>query len=307
MIESFRQLINRLKGLAPQRACLAAAGDEAALQTVREALDEGVAAFTLVGHRDHIWRISCNIGLDLNRVEVVHDPEPHSALQTAVKLSAGGHADVLMNGGLESACFLDAVSGPVLSLLSAYEAPGFDRIIYITDGGLNACPDFDTKTQILKNAVDYLHSLGIETPRVAFLSANERVNPKMAVTVEAHKLAGMVREGLIPGALAGGPMALDVAVSREAARQKGIAGPVAGNADLLFVPDIEVGNTIGKIITHIARGKAASVVLGAGRPLVMAAKSESRPGRLYSLALACYPPARMSGFQIPARPQGGSL
>lgn len=299
MIESFRQLINRLKDLPLQRVCVAGAGHEEILKTVRDALDEGVARITLVGQQDQIWRVACNISLDLNQFDVIHEPDPQRAAAVAAEEAAHGRADVIMKGMVESAGFLGAVSarehagsGAILSYIAAYEIPGYDRLVYITDGGLNASPDFEQKLDILKNAVTFLHSLGLETPRVALISANEKVSPKMPVTVEAQKLAAAVNRGLAGGALAEGPMALDVAVSREAARQKRIKGPVAGSADLIFVPNIEVGDTIGKIITHVARGKMGAVVLGAGRPVVLAAKNENRFGRLCSLALACYSSAR---------------
>ncbi|MFZ5633776.1 MAG: phosphate acyltransferase [Bacillota bacterium] len=302
MIESFRQLIRRLKETPRQKICVAPAGDETVLGTVRDVIDEGIAGALLVGNQEHIWRAACKISLDLNRVELVHEPDPDRARLLAIKTVRDGGADVLMKGPEDSAGFLGAVASPeglgggaLLSYLAAYEVPGFDRLIYVTDGGINAFPDFEEKVAILKNAISFLHSVGIETPRVALLSANEKVTPKMPVTVEARKLVDMSHRGLITGALLEGPIALDVAVSREAARQKGISDSVAANADLLFVPNIEVGSFMGQAAIHFARGKMAAVVLGAPKPVVLAGRKETPWGRVCSLALACYASARSSG------------
>ncbi|MFZ5647437.1 MAG: phosphate acyltransferase [Bacillota bacterium] len=293
MIESFRQLMNRLKNMPLQKVCAAPACSEMVLQTARDALDEGIANFVLVGNQDYIWRTAVKTSLNLNKVDVVHEPDPVRALHLAVEMAAGGDTDVLMKGEATNQFFLRVVSGRIdtgslLSYLAAFEIPGYDRLVYVTDGGLNEYPDFDDKVVILRNAINFLKSLGIDIPKVAVLSANEKVSPKMPVTVEAQKLAAMAIQGEFQGAMVEGPMALDVAVSREAARHKGITDSVASNADLLFVPNMEVGSLLGKSIIHFARGKMAAVLLGTKRPAVLASKSESPFGRVCSLALACY-------------------
>lgn len=303
MTESFRQLINRLKDMPLQRVCVARAGAEAVLETMKDALEEGIAQPVLVGDQELIWRMACKVSLNLNMVEVVQQPDPEKALPLAADLVISGQADVLMKGTVKNQEFLETVSsreglglGSFLSHLAAFQIPDYDRLVHVTDGGLNEYPDFDEKVNILKNAISFLQSLGIETPRVAVLSANEKVSPKMPVTVEAQKLSDMARQGLLKGALVEGPMALDVAVSREAARHKGISDSVASNADLLFVPSVEVGNLLEESIVHFARGKMAAVLLGAQRPVVPAQESEGRFGRLCSMALACYSSA-LSGRQ----------
>lgn len=298
MIENFRHLINRLKDMTGQKVCVAPAGDGAVLQAIRDALDDGIAGAVLVGDQEHIWRIACMVSLNLNRAEVIHEPDPQKAMYLAMDIVKNGKADVLMRGAVESAEFLRAVASPeglgggLLSHLAACEIPGYDRLIYVTDGGINANPSFEDKVAILKNAVSFLHTLGIEMPKVALLSANEQVSPKMPVTVEARKLVEMVQRGELTGAMVEGPMALDVAVSREAARQKGLVDSVAANADLLFAPGIEVASFLVQAIINFTRGKMAAVVLGAGKPVVPAAGNEPPRDRVYSLALACYAAAR---------------
>lgn len=293
MIESYRQLINRLKNMPPQRVCAAPANSEDVLQTARGVLEEGIANIVLLGNQDYIWRSAVKTSLNLNRVEVIHEPDDGQAVQRAVDMTARGECGVLMRGGFPSPDFLRLISGRLgagrlLSHLAAFEIPGYDRLIYVTDGGLNRHPDFEDKVAVLRNAVDFLISVGIDTPRVAVLSANEKVSPKMPVTMEARELAGMAGRGEFRGALVEGPMALDVAVSREAARHKGAGDSVASNADLLLAPNMEAGSLLGKSIIHFARGKMAALLLGAERPVVMASKSESPFGKVCSLALACY-------------------
>lgn len=294
MIESFWQVVNKLKDMPRKRIC-AAAGDEWVLQIIRDVLEEGLAGAVLVGNREHIWRMACRASLNLDQVEIVHEPDPDRVLNTVIKTVESGGADLLMKGTGSSVDFIKAVAssgGPgqeaPLSHLTACEVPGYDRLIYVTDSGINTCPDFDGKVGILKNALEFLHSLGIETPRVAVLSANEKVTPKMPVTVDAQRLADLFHTGALTGALVEGPVALDVAVNKKAARQKGIEDPVASHADLLLVPGVEVGSLLVRGIVHFGRGRTASVVLGGKRPVVLAGKNENPQEIIHSLALACF-------------------
>lgn len=305
MIENFRQLINRLRNMPEQKVCVAPAGDGEVLKNIRDALDEGIAGAVLVGNQEHIWRIACMVSLNLNMVDLIHEPDPRKALLLAIDTVKGGQADVLMRGAVDSAEFIRAVASPgglgggLLSYLAACEIPGYDRLIYVTDGGINASPSFEDKVAILKNAVSFLHTLGIETPRAALLSANEQVSPKMPVTVEARRLVEMARRGELAGAVVEGPMALDVAVSREAARHKGLVDSVAANADLLFAPGIEVAGFLVQGIIHFSRGKMAAVVLGTQKPVVLAAGNEPPRDRVLSTALACYAAARSARAGVP--------
>ncbi len=174
----------------------------------------------------------------------------------------GPDVDVLMKGAMESREFLKELApaavaggGKILSCLTAYEVPDHDRFIFVTDGGINICPTLEEKIAILENSIAFLYSVGLMMPKAAVLSVNEKVSPRMPVTVEAKQIADMFRLGRLTGAQVEGPMALDVALSKEAARHKGIKSPVASNADLILVPNIEVGNIIDQTIIHFAGGK----------------------------------------------------
>ena len=179
----------------------------------------------------------------------------------------------------------------ILSHLAIYEVPGYYRLIYMTDGGLNVSPDLAQKKALIQNAVEFLHSVGLTEPKVAVLSANEKVDPKIQSTVDASALKEMAAEAF-PGTLLDGPTPLDIAVSFEAALHKGIESPIAGKADLLVAPNIEAGNLLGKAIIYFAGGRMAGLVLGASRPVILTSRNEPPMGKMASIALAAYSVAR---------------
>lgn len=179
-------------------------------------------------------------------------------------------------------------TGRLLSHLAVYEIPGYYRLIYMTDGGLNVNPDLKQKRGILENALDFFHTIGMEEPRVAVLTANEKVDPKVIATVDAHELKMAAQRGEMPGAFVDGPMALDVAINEEAALHKGIESPIVGKADLLLVPNIEAGNLLGKAIIYFAGGKMAGLILGAAKPVILVSRNEPAYGKLASIGLAAY-------------------
>jgi phosphate butyryltransferase len=235
-------------------------------------------------------------GLNLKGIEIIDVKDPQEATSRAVQEVAEGRADILMKGMLNSADFIKAVLNPagglrtgrLLSHLAVYEIPGYYRLIYMTDGGLNVNPDLPQKKDILLNALDFFHTIGMAKPRVAVLTANEKVNPKVISTVDAQELKMAALRGEIRGALVDGPVALDVAISEDAALHKGIESPLAGRADLLLVPNIEAGNLLGKAIIYFAGGRMAGLVLGAAKPVILTSRNEPAYGKLASIALAAY-------------------
>ncbi|MFU8793968.1 MAG: phosphate acyltransferase, partial [Dethiobacteria bacterium] len=182
----------------------------------------------------------------------------------------------------------------ILSHLAIYEVPGYYRLIYMTDGGLNVNPTLAQKKSIMQNAIEFLHSVGLDEPKVAILSANEKIDPKVPATIDARDLKEMASEAF-PGAVVDGPTPLDVAVSLEAALHKGIESPIAGKADLLVAPNIEAGNLLGKAIMYFAGGRMAGLVLGALRPVILTSRNEPPMGKMASIALAAYSVARNKG------------
>jgi phosphate butyryltransferase len=294
--ENFHQLLIELKKYKKCRMCIAAAAEETVLQAVRDAKKEDLVDFVLVGDEQRIWRMAMTAGLNLQGIEVIDVRDPLEATKRAVRETAAGRADILMKGMVNSSDFLRAVldpegglrTGNILSHLAVYEIPGYYRLIYMTDGGLNVDPNLQQKKGITENAVKFLRQVGVENPRVAILTANEKVNPKVQSTVDAHELKMMAERGEIEGAIIDGPVALDVAINMEAAQHKGIESPVAGKADLLVVPNIEAGNLLGKAIIYFASGKMAGLVLGAGKPVILTSRNEPPYGKMASIAMAAY-------------------
>jgi phosphate butyryltransferase len=199
-----------------------------------------------------------------------------------------------MKGMIQTSDFLRAVlnkeyglrTGKVLSHVSTHEVDGYDRLIHVTDPALNVAPTLPEKAQIVQNVIGYCHSLGNQEPKVAVLGAVEVVNPNMPPTLDAAALTQMNRRGQIKGGIIDGPFALDNAVSVHAAEHKGIQSPVAGQADVLLVPDIEAGNMLYKSLVYFGKSKVGALVLGAAAPVVLTSRADSPEAKLYSIALA---------------------
>jgi phosphate butyryltransferase len=297
--ENFYQVIAAVKELPPCRLCVAAAAEETVLEAVRDSRKEGLVDFILIGPEERIWRQAMTISLNLQGIEIIDIADPVDAAHRAVQEVAAGRADILMKGMVNSSDFLRAILHPeggmrrnrILSHLAIYEVPGYYRLIYMTDGGLNVSPNLEQKKAITQNAVEFLQAVGLEQPKVAFLTANEKVDSKMPSTVDAQALKEMAHEAF-PGAIVDGPAPLDVAVSLEAALHKGIDSPIAGKADLLMVPNIEAGNLLGKAIIYFAGGRMGGLVLGAKRPVILTSRNEPPMGKMASIALAAYSVAR---------------
>ncbi len=295
MYTNYQQVMHTLRSHLPVPAAVAAAGDPQTLKAIQEAAEAGLISSILVGDREAITAMAERLEMNLAQQRIIHQPDPVQAAHTAARLVGEGQAEVLVKGNVNTSDFMRALlaaehglrTGRVVSHLAAYQVPGYPRLLFLTDGGINIAPSLDTKVEILHNAVEFLSALGIGQPAVAVLSANEQVNPKMPVTVEARQLAEMGAAGVFGTALVEGPMPLDIAVSAKAARIKGIDSRVAGRADLLLVPDIESGNILGKSIMYFAGGVMAGVVLGARVPVVLNSRADTAQGKLASIALAC--------------------
>ena len=248
MFKNMQDIVEAAKGLPNrQRLVVAAAEDQDVLEAVRDAVEWGVVSAILVGDPHKISAIAAEVGMSLDNCTVIPEPNPILAAGKAVGIVADGQGDLVMKGKIGTADILRAVlnkekglrTGSLLSHVTALDIQGIGRLLFMTDGAMNIAPDLGQKAQIVQNAVDVVRALGFKEPKVAALAAVELVNPDMPAALEAALLAKMADRGQIKGAIVDGPLALDNAISHHSAQVKGIKSLVAGNADILMVPDIE--------------------------------------------------------------------
>jgi phosphate butyryltransferase len=292
-VRTFAELLEAARGKGPKIVAVAAGQQSEVMLAALDAEVAGLAEVILVGDGNAIKQIATDARFDISRMEVIHEPRPREAAWQVMKLVSEGRADIAMKGKVETSDFLRAALSKELALrtgrlfthVAAFEIPGFDRMIFISDAGVVVAPDLEQKVQIVQNAINVAHALQITLPRVAVLAATESVNPKIPTTLDAANLSKMADRGQIQGGLVDGPLALDNAISPESARIKGIKSEVAGYADILITPDIEAGNVLAKAITYFAQGKMAGVVVGARCPLILPSRSDTREAKLVSLAL----------------------
>jgi phosphate butyryltransferase len=292
-IRTFTELLEAAKTKGPKTVAVAAAHEHEVMLASLDAEVAGLAQVILIGDSDQIRKIAATDNFDISRMEVIHAPQPREAAWKVMKLVSEGQADIAMKGKVETSDFLRAALDPQVGLrtgrlfthVAAFEIPGFDRLIFISDAGVIVAPDLEQKVQIVQNAIYVAHAMDIGLPRVAVLAATEVVNPKIPTTLDAANLSKMADRGQIQGGLVDGPLALDNAISPESARIKGIKSEVAGYADILIAPDIEAGNVLAKAITYFAQGKMAGVVVGARCPLILPSRSDTREAKLVSIAL----------------------
>ena len=292
-IRTFAELLEAARAKGPKTVAVAAGDQVEIMLAGLDAEMAGLAEVILVGDSYLIERIRIYEGFEISRMDVVHEPNHREAAWRVMKLVSEGQADIAMKGKVETSDFLRAALGKELGLrtgrlfthVAIFEIPDFDRLIFISDAGVVVAPDLEQKVQIVQNAIDVAHALGISLPRVAVLAATEVVNPKIPTTLDAANLSKMADRGQITGGLVDGPLALDNAISPESVRIKGIKSDVAGYADILIAPDIEAGNVLAKAITYFAQGKMAGVVVGARRPLILPSRSDTREAKLVSLAM----------------------
>jgi len=294
MITRYSELFDEVLKAEPARVAVAAAQDDAVLQACQDAFERGLATFTLFGDRMRIEAAAQNSGVRLDGMTIVNEPDEMRSAMQAVECVSTGNADIVMKGLINTGDLLRAVldktiglrTGRVLSHLAVFELKGFNRLIGVTDGGMNILPTLQQKVDIIQNAAGVFRRLGVDPVRVAVLAAVETVNADMPGTIDAAALAKMNDRGQLRGVIVDGPLALDNAVSEEAARHKGIVSPVAGKADLLIVPNIEVGNVLGKSLVYMAGGIIAGLIVGASRPVVVTSRADTPESKVISIALA---------------------
>lgn len=294
MIKTFDEVISKVKSQSMKKVAVAVAQDEPVLEAIRDAKKNGIADAILVGDKEEIIKIAENIGMDISGYEIIDEKDINKASIETVKLVSSGKADMMMKGLVDTATFLRAVlnkevglrTGKQMSHIAVFEVPGYDRLLFVTDAAFNMYPELKEKIDIVKNAVEVAHALENEVPKVAPICAVEVVNPSMPATLDAANLSKMNERGQIKGCIIDGPLALDNALSKEAAAHKKISGPVAGEADILLMANIEAGNAVYKCLTYTTESKNGGLLMGAAAPVIVTSRADSPETKMNSIALA---------------------
>ncbi len=295
MVKSLQEVFDQASIFTTQRVSVAAAEDKEVLMALKEAVESDICHPILIGDQDQITRLAGEIDFNINGFHLIDQPEPREAARTAVELVNKDEADLLMKGHVQTKDLLKAVldkeiglrTGKILSHIAILDVPAYHKLLFLTDAAMNIAPNLDQKATITQNAVDMAINLNISEPKVAPLAAVEVVNPDMEATMDASVLSKMADRGQIKNAHVDGPLALDNAISQEAASQKKINSSVAGDADILLVPDIEAGNVLYKSLTQLGKGKIAGILAGAKRPVILTSRADPHDAKVYSIAAAC--------------------
>ena len=279
-----------------KRLVLAVAQDEHSLEAVCAAARKKYIEPILVGDAEQIKAIAAkHKKIDITLFNIIHEPNIQEAVAKAVKLVHYGEADILMKGNVGTSTLLKGVLNKewglrktdALSHIALFEVEAYHhKLLALTDVAMNIAPDLNTKISIINNSVEFLRQIGVDTPKVAVLGAVELVNENMPATIDAALLSKMAERGQIRNCIIDGPLAFDNAISAESAKHKGIISKVAGDADLLLLPDIEAGNVLYKSFVFFANAKVAAVILGARAPIVLTSRSDSEETKLDSITLA---------------------
>jgi phosphotransacetylase len=287
-------LIERCASLEPVSTAVAHPCDQSSLAGAVEAAQAGLIRPILVGPEAKVRAVAEQFALDMRPFRLVDAPHSHAAAAKAVEIVRAGEAETLMKGSLHTDELMAEVvrkEGGLrterrISHAFIMDVPTYPKPLVVTDAAINIFPDLETKRDIVQNAIDMAHALGRERPKVAILSAVETVTPKIPSTIDAAALCKMAERGQITGALLDGPLAFDNAISKEAASIKGIRSEVAGDADILVVPDLEAGNMLAKQLSFLANADAAGIVLGARVPIILTSRADTVRARMASCAVA---------------------
>ena len=291
MIKNFEQLKEMLKAMPVKRkVAVVPAQDEHTLEAISHAYRDGMVEPVLIGDEPKIREILAQIGTDADKMTIIHVEDPTEAIQKAADMARDGEVDCIMKGKTETGALMKVLvnrergirKNDTMSLLAFMESPNYHKVFAITDVGLLTYPSKDQKKAAIQNAVEAFHALGVEQPKVAILAAVEKVNPKMKETVEAAE----IKEEGVEGCIIEGPISYDLTMDPASAPIKGYVSPVAGDADLLVVPDIVSGNIAAKTITVIGGGRTGGVVLGAKVPVLLVSRAASADDQYMSIVIA---------------------
>jgi phosphate acetyltransferase len=290
----YEQLLTRCRSLEPVPTAVAHPCEASALAGALEAGEKGLIIPILVGPEAKIREIAAREGLDLGRTRIVDAPHSHASAAKAVELVRKGEAELLMKGSLHTDELLSAVvaretglrTGRRISHVFIMDVPTYHKVLIVTDAAINIAPALEDKVDICQNAIDLAVTLGVSAPKVAILAAVETVTSKMPSTIDAAALCKMADRKQITHGILDGPLAFDNAISKDAARIKGIRSEVAGDPDILLVPDLEAGNILAKQLTFLANADSAGLVLGARVPIILTSRADSVRSRIASCGVA---------------------
>ena len=293
MIKNFEELLSAVKSKKTMKVVVAAAQDNDVIEAVSKAENMGLINPVLVGDANKIVGIFNEMGISHKNCEIVDEPDPIESAKKAVSLVRNGDADFLMKGLIPTADIMRAVldkeiglrTDSLISHVMVYKVDTYPKFLFLTDGGINVAPDLEQKVKILENAITVCKAMGLDKIYAACLAGAETVNPKIQATVDAKAIADMKEKWAEFNTVAEGPVALDLAINKDACDHKGYKGEGGGKADILLVPYYEVGNVLGKSMTYLANSESAGIIMGAKVPIVLVSRADLAETKLLSIAL----------------------
>ena len=299
-ITNLDELIADLKGQSPKRVVVAAGQDENTIEAAHRAAREKIANMVLVGDGDKIKKLSKEKNLDADVFELIEEKDEVKAGTIARNMVREGKGDCLMKGLIGTEKYMRLIldkelgllpKGNILTHITVIDSPFYQKshkkLLFVADVAIIPQPDLPSKIKILEYLIDAAHSFGLEKPKAALITANEKVSDKMPATMDAAIISKMADRGQIKGALVDGPLAMDVAISREACRIKGLNSPVGGDADILLFPNIESGNVFYKTVTYLGGSRLAAVVVGTLAPCILTSRADDEESKFFSIAMGC--------------------
>ncbi len=293
--KSFDELIEKVQNLESiKKVAVVVAEDEHTLEAVFKAKEDKIVQPVLIGSKEKIKEVLNKLNESLDEESIIDAADDSEAARKAVELVNSGNVDFIMKGKVQTADLLKAVvdkekglrTGSVMSHVVIHEIPTYHKLLAVTDGGMMMYPDLLQKKAIIENAVNTFAAMGYEKPKVAVLTAVEKVNPKMPETIDADELKQMNKSGEIKDCIVEGPISYDLTMSKESAKIKGFESEVTGDADILIVPNITAGNILGKAFIYTANAKMAGFIVGAKVPIVLTSRGSTSEEKYLSLVLS---------------------
>jgi phosphate butyryltransferase len=294
MITSLKQVADDVKSRGLKRLAVACGEDPHTIEAVGRAVKEGLIKAILTGDKEKIKKVAQDNKVDPTTFEILHEPDNKKALALAIAKVRDGEADFLMKGLIDSSLYIRGIidkekgllqPGRLLSHVTVIQVPTWNKLILVSDVAVIPYPDLEAKVAMLNYCIDVAHKLGIDKPKAALICAVEKVNLKMVPTTDAAIICKMAERGQIKGAIVDGPLAIDLAFSKESGQIKGVKSEVVGDADVLIFPNIEAGNVFFKTCTYLAKGNIAAIVAGANCPCILTSRSDSEDSKFYSIAV----------------------